>query len=192
MLAILEAIDQEQGVTQRSLAERLDVALGLTTCYLKRCVRQGLIKVKHGPANRYFYYLTSKGFAEKSRLTAKYIRFSLKFYREARASCARLYVTCQANGWKTVVLCGVTELAEIAALQAIEHEIDVLGIHDSNSGRTKFLNKPVWKTVSEAPVGDTYLLTALRDPQQNLEELAAIAEATKILVPDILVLSVNA
>lgn len=191
-LAILEAIEREKGVTQRRLAKRLGVALGLTNAYLKRCARKGLIKVKQAPANRYFYYLTPRGFAEKSRLTAKYLSYSLSFYREASASCARLYEHCQKNGWNTVVLCGVSELAEIAALQAIEHEIEILAIHDRSSGRTKFLNKPVWKTMSEAPAGDAYLLTALHDPQQGLDELVAVVEREKILVPDILGLNVSA
>lgn len=190
-LAILEAIEREKGVTQRRLAKRLGVALGLTNAYLKRCARKGLIKVTQAPANRYVYYLTPRGFAEKSRLTAKYLSYSLSFYREASASCACLYDYCQRNGWKTVVLFGVSELAEIAALQAIEHEIEVLGSYDRNSGRTKFLNKPVWKKLSEAPAGDAYLVTALHDPQQRLNELLEVVEREKILVPDVLGLSID-
>jgi len=42
--------------------------------YVKRCVRKGLIKIKLAPANRYFYYLTRKGFAEKSRRSPSYRR----------------------------------------------------------------------------------------------------------------------
>jgi DNA-binding MarR family transcriptional regulator len=190
-LAILEAIEREKGVTQRRLAKRLGVALGLTNAYLKRCARKGLIKVTQAPANRYVYYLTPRGFAEKSRLTAKYLSYSLSFYRKASTSCASLYDHCQRNEWKTAVLFGVSELAEIAALQAIEHEIEVLGIYDRSSGRTKFLNKPVWKEFSEAPPGDAYLLTALRDPQQSLNELLEVVKREKILVPDVLGLSID-
>ncbi|NIQ08836.1 MAG: winged helix-turn-helix transcriptional regulator, partial [Gammaproteobacteria bacterium] len=72
-LEILQAIEQNNDVTQRHLASHLGVALGLANSYLKRCVRKGLVKIQHVPANRYLYYLTPKGFAEKSRLTAKYL-----------------------------------------------------------------------------------------------------------------------
>jgi DNA-binding MarR family transcriptional regulator len=190
-LAILEAIEREKGVTQRRLAKRLGVALGLTNAYLKRCARKGLIKVTQAPANRYVYYLTPRGFAEKSRLTAKYLSYSLSFYREASTSCASLYNYCQRNEWKTAVLFGVSELAEIAALQAIEHEIEVLGIYDRSSGKRTFLNKPVWKEFSEAPAGDAYLLTTLHDPHQSLNELLKVVKREKILVPDVLGLSID-
>ena len=90
-LEILEAIEESSDVTQRHLARRLGVALGLANSYLKRCVRKGLIKVQQAPANRYLYYLTPKGFAEKSRLTAEYLRVSLSFYRRASDSLAAIF-----------------------------------------------------------------------------------------------------
>ena len=57
-LEILQAIENKSDVTQRHLADRLDVALGLANSYLKRTVRKGLVKIQQAPANRYFYYLT--------------------------------------------------------------------------------------------------------------------------------------
>jgi DNA-binding MarR family transcriptional regulator len=75
-LELLEAIEEKSDVTQRRLARELGVALGLANSYLKRCERKGLVKIHKAPANRYLYYLTPKGFAEKSRLTAEYLSAS--------------------------------------------------------------------------------------------------------------------
>ena len=44
----------------------MGVALGLANSYLKRCIRKGFIKITEAPANRYLYYLTPQGFAEKA------------------------------------------------------------------------------------------------------------------------------
>jgi len=66
-LEILQTIDEHNDVTQRHLADNLGVALGLANSYLKRCVKMGLVKIHQAPANRYLYYLTPKGFAEKSK-----------------------------------------------------------------------------------------------------------------------------
>ncbi len=66
-LEILETIEKHDNLTQRHLADNLGVALGLANSYMKRCVLKGLIKVHQAPANRFLYYLTPKGFAEKSR-----------------------------------------------------------------------------------------------------------------------------
>ena len=92
---LLEVIDEKSDVTQRYLARELNVALGLANSYLKRCVRKGLVKIQQAPANRYLYYLTPKGFAEKSRLTARYLSSSLDFYRKASDSYSRVFAHCR-------------------------------------------------------------------------------------------------
>jgi len=98
-LPLLQSIEQQSDLTQRSLSKRLGLALGLTNSYLKHCIRKGLIKIEQVPANRYLYYLTPKGFAEKSRLTAKYLSSSFQFYRRASDACLQLFEQCLSEGW---------------------------------------------------------------------------------------------
>src|SRR5204863_3442431 len=108
----------------------LGIALGLANAYLRRCVRKGLVKIRQVPLNRYAYYLTPKGFAEKSQLTAEYLALSFNFFRQARSDCAVLLKECAALGWQRVVLYGAGELAEIAVLSAAESEIQVILVID--------------------------------------------------------------
>ena len=93
-LSILEAIENKNDMTQRHLADNLGVALGLANSYLKRCVKKGLVKIHQAPANRYLYYLTPKGFSEKSRLTTQYLSTSFEFYRRAGDSCKEIFIQC--------------------------------------------------------------------------------------------------
>lgn len=190
-LEILEAIDGREGVTQRHLSKRLGVALGLTNSYLKRCAQKGLIKVKQAPANRYLYYITPKGFSEKSRLTAKYLSYSLDFYRKAGASCARVYETCAGNGWNTVVLCGVSDLAEIAALKALEYGVDVVGAYDAGCDKESFLNKPIWRKLPKDLECDLFVLTALDDPHKRVAKLVKEVGRERVIIPDILAVPVD-
>ena len=141
-LELLAAVDGGDSLTQRHLAQRLGVALGLANLCVKRCVRKGLIKSKLAPPNRYFYFLTRKGFAEKGRLTAKYLSHSFEFYRQAALACGEVFQTCAANGRTRVLLCGASELAEIASLRAREHGITLLGIYDPRHAQTRFLDLP--------------------------------------------------
>ena len=76
MLGLLDAVEQDRAQSQRHLASELGIALGLVNAYLKRCIKKGLVKVSEAPARRYAYYLTPKGFAEKSRLTVEYLSAS--------------------------------------------------------------------------------------------------------------------
>lgn len=185
-LEILRAVDGEKTLSQRGLATRLGVALGLANSYLRRCARKGLIKIKQAPANRYVYYLTPKGFAEKSRLTLKYLSASFSFYRTASESCNEAFVECRRRGWQTVLLCGISELAEIASLRAEEQEIDLLGSYDPTATTERFLGLPVWARLAEVPGHDACLLTDLRDPATRHGELTAAMGEERILVPALL------
>lgn len=185
-LQILEAIEAQSDVTQRSLARRMNVALGLANSYLKRCVRKGLVKIQQVPANRYLYYLTPKGFAEKSRLTTEYLSYSFDFYRRAGDSYARVFVLCREHHWRRVLLCGVSELAEIASLRALEHGVKVSGVYDPRCERDRFLNRPVTRSLDACSEFDAAVLTALNDPQAWYEGLAGSLPSERIVVPDIL------
>ena len=123
-LRLLSTIEGDQSVTQRSLALRLGIAVGLTNAYFKRCVRKGWVKAQAIPAKRYAYYLTPQGFSEKSRLVGEYLTSSLCFFRNARAQCADCLAYGHSRGWRRLALVGAGDLAEIATLAAIEQPVD--------------------------------------------------------------------
>ncbi len=186
VLELLDAVGRKNDVSQRHLALHMGVALGLANSYLKRCIRKGFIKISEAPANRYLYYLTPTGFSEKSRLTAKYLSSSFAFYRKAGESCIRALETCEQNGWKQVALCGISDLAEIAALRAQERDIGIVGTYDPHTDRRRFVNKPVWRKFSDVPPCDAWLLTDLNVPRMTHDHLVDLVDGERVLVPDIL------
>ena len=185
-LQILSAIEEKSDVSQRHIAATLDVALGLTNSYLKRCIIKGLVKIKQAPANRYFYYLTPKGLAEKSRLTAAYLSLSFEFYRRASASCSAVFQECAERGHTKVLLCGVSELAEIASLRAQEYGVVIVGTYDPLSTRERFLDKPVIRDLKIVRDFDACVVTALENRQALQDSLALRCANAKVLIPDIL------
>src|SRR5438445_12758550 len=95
-LQLLNAVERNVAVTQRSLARNLGVALGLTNLYLKRLVRKGYIKITTIPRSRIKYLLTPQGFTEKSRLTYLYMQYSLSYYRDMRTRLKEMMSTFDA------------------------------------------------------------------------------------------------
>ncbi len=186
VLELLDAVGHRSDVSQRHLASHLGVALGLANSYLKRCIRKGFIKITEAPANRYLYYLTPQGFAEKSRLTARYLSSSLAFYRKAGESCLRVLERCEQKGWRRIALCGISDLAEIAALRALERDVEVVGTYDPHTERRRFVSKPVWRTFGDAPACDAWVLTDLNSPRITHEHIAGFVDHARVLVPDIL------
>lgn len=186
VLELLDAVGKNSGVSQRHLARQMGVALGLANSYLKRCIRKGFIKISEAPAHRYLYYLTPTGFSEKSRLTAKYLASSFHFYRRAGESCNEVFQGCELRHWRRIVLCGISDLAEIAVLRAQGRNIEIAGIYDPHTDRRRFVDKPVWRKLEEIEACDAWLLTDLNAPGLTYKHLASVVEAERILVPDIL------
>jgi len=141
-LLLLSELDRDGGATQRTLAVKLGVALGLTNLYLKRLVRKGYIKITTIPRNRIRYLLTPQGFTEKSRLTYLYMQHSLSYYRDMRTRLKEMMASFDASHGQRIVIYGTTELAELAYLSLREMNIDCVGFIDGNS-RESFLSCPV-------------------------------------------------
>lgn len=141
-LLLLNELDRDGGATQRTLAIKLGVALGLTNLYLKRLARKGYIKITTIPRNRIRYLLTPQGFAEKSRLTYLYMQYSLSYYRDMRIRLKEMMSTFDTSHGQRVVIYGTSELAELAYLALREMNIDCVGFIDGSS-RESFLSCPV-------------------------------------------------
>lgn len=171
-LELLDAIERGGDISQRSLASQMGVALGLANLYLKRCAKKGLVKISEAPANRYFYYLTPKGFAEKSRLTAQFLSSSLTFYRQSAESLNDLYRDCLAKGWDTLMLCGVSDLTEIAMLRVNETGLEILGVYEPHVSAKEFHGHPIYHEWSACPESDAYVITGLQEPLMILKEIA--------------------
>ena len=185
-LGVLKAIEGRQSVTQRSLASELGIALGLTNSYLKRCIKKGLIKVKQAPSNRYAYYLTPMGFAEKARLTAEYLSESVRFFREAREEYNGLLIACRDNDVRTIAFAGASDLAEIAAICAAELGVEITAIIDSKSSATTMAGLPVAPAIDRLAELDAIIVTDLSDPQSTYDTYCRSIDPSQILAPPLL------
>src|SRR5665213_2992763 len=187
MLGLLDAVEQDRVHSQRLLASELGIALGLVNAYLKRCVKKGLVKVRGAPARRYAYYLTPQGFAEKSRLTVEYLSYSFGFFRQAKTDCSDLFRQAKAGGVNKVILAGQSDLAEIAALCAIEHGIEIVGVVQQGAKQATFIGLPVVDSFDAVSNSfDAVLITDMTDVRGAWEAAVARFSAERVLVPQLL------
>jgi DNA-binding MarR family transcriptional regulator len=139
---VLSEVECDAAITQRSLALKLGVALGLTNLCLKRLARKGYIKITTIPGNRIRYLLTPQGLTEKSRLTYQYMKHSLSYYRDIRERLNDMLAPLDGTPGQRVVICGTGELAELAYLSLREMNLTCVGFVDEDS-RESFLSYPV-------------------------------------------------
>jgi DNA-binding MarR family transcriptional regulator len=182
-LGLLNVVDGDAQVSQRTMADNLGIALGLANAYLKRCVKKGLIKVSQAPANRYAYYLTPKGFAEKSRLTAEFLSQSFLLFRRARAEGAELFELCQNRGWRRVVLYGAGDLTEIFTLSARDFAIELVGVVNGEASETEFAGLPVVRDAAQLSNVDAAVICDIAAPQAAYGKACLHFPRERVLAP---------
>ena len=86
---VLRVLQERPHITQRELALRLGVSLGVTNFVLRALLDKGAIKVRNfrGSTQKasYAYVLTPRGLAEKATLTARFLMRKREEYEALRA-----------------------------------------------------------------------------------------------------------
>lgn len=180
-LTIIDAIDKNNATSQREIAREAGIALGLANSYIKRFARKGLLKIVQAPADRYLYYVTPKGFREKSKLIAEYLSDSFAMFRLARAQCDELIAHCLHENYRRIVLIGLSDFAEIAALSANSEETEIVAIIDRVSNKSQLLGIPIVREIADVKQFDAIIITDMETPQKTFEKLRTHFPESRIL-----------
>lgn len=178
ILGVLDVVERNPAITQRSVASELGIAVGLANAYVKRCVRKGLIKVSQVPRRRYVYYLTPQGFTEKSRLTASFLVHSFSFFRRARSQCADTLREVLAHGQSHIALIGTGELADIAGLVAREVGVEIVGVVEADTDSAHLI-----KSIATFGKIDAVVITAMVTPREVFDAAVAAFGPERVHVP---------
>jgi DNA-binding MarR family transcriptional regulator len=140
---LLSEVADEQPVSQRELAQRLGIALGLVNSYLKNFVAKGYLRIKNYPRNRYSYLLTPSGMAEKARLAYQHVNYFTSLYTVTRQDYRLLFRKLAESSVSRVAFCGVDEVAEIAWLSLQEAGLELVAMMDDTPPASTFMGKPI-------------------------------------------------
>ena len=185
-LDFLAELERGDVTSQLSLSKRISVSVGFVNALLKRAVQKGFVKVNAAPRKRYAYYVTPRGFREKSRLVSEYLESSLHFFRKVREEYRLLFVQTIQTSETKFILAGLGELAEIALLAADEANSQVVGIYDASAQSDRSLGLPIYQTVDELPIDAVLVITESKEPQAAFELLRQLAPERLILTPGFL------
>jgi DNA-binding MarR family transcriptional regulator len=190
-LGLLSAVDNDSTITQRSLALDLGIALGMANTYLKRCVKKGFIKITQVPANRYAYFLTPQGLAEKSRLTAEFLSQSFKLFRMARAEYSQIIEQQLLLKRGKIAIFGGSDLTEIIFLCAREFNINLVGLVAPGYLISETTDVPIVDSVSDLDYFDIIIIANLVDPQNTYDNLVNILGPKRVIAPNFLNITQN-
>ena len=171
-LQILEEIDNTHSPSQRYLARKLNISLGLANSFVKRLAKKGYVKITTIPRNRGKYILTSQGFKEKSRLTYEFIQHSFSLYKEALKKFEGLLNELEKRNVKKVVFYGARDLAEITFVSLKATNIKLVGVVDDVKKGTEFLDFTIRSTLELKNLEfDSIIITTLESKESIIKKL---------------------
>ena len=170
-LQLLEALEHESTITQRTLATRLGIALGLTNLYLKRLIRKGYVKCVTVSPNRLVYSLTPKGMARKARLTYEFMKYSLDFYRDARKHLRHSLAQAVAHQSR-VAIYGTGDAAELVFLLLRDMGLELVAVFAPQADG-RFLGFPVQPIADHVDVMYDVLIVAVLERPAGTAKLLA-------------------
>ena len=180
---LLDELSRKPDATQRELAKRVGVALGLTNLMLRRLVKKGYVKISGTKYRRIRYLITPQGILEKTRLTYEFIHYSLQLYDRVRRFLREQLAILTQIGYRRVLLYGPGELAEIAFLTIREMGVELVGVVDQTPDREQFLGHPVRRLSEMRDVEyDRLIVCALRSSDGGLHGLVSAGVPAERLI----------
>jgi DNA-binding MarR family transcriptional regulator len=172
-LQLLEEIERNPKVSQRELSHKFGIALGVTNACIKRMVRRGLIRLKGIAPRRIAYYITPKGFVEKTNLTLRFFSYNIRHYSEMKQQIARKLIEMQNSGVKRVAFYGLGDEMEVAYITLQGLDMKFVGIVDGgeNLGKKIFGYKVVAPHEVKHLNADAILITSMKGRTTSLKTL---------------------
>lgn len=129
-LRLLTEVQNQPDASQRELAKRLGIALGMTNLLLRNLAEKGYVRISRAGWKRRLYGLTPEGFSRKLQLTVSYIRRFLVQYQKVRQSLREELAMEQLNSESRVAIYGTGEFAELVYLGLKDLDIEEIEVFD--------------------------------------------------------------
>lgn len=119
---VIEALDENDRLTQRHIAEKAGISLGMTNLIIKRLIRRGFVKIRNMDKKKILYHLTPKAVIEKTRRTYNYFERTMRDIVAIREKIQTAVLDKMNGRYTEIVIVGRNEVSEIAkwAVQDID------------------------------------------------------------------------
>lgn len=184
ILSVLSAVEEEPELTQKDLASRLGVAVGMVNSYLKRVIYKGYVKTRNLQRRRLKYLLTPSGIKEKTRLTYEFLEYSYCYIRDIRRKTLALLEPYCKQDKKRVVFYGSGEVAELTMLTLQELGMQLVAVVDEKHAGSKCVNHVIQEnSYFEQPVdADLVIVLLLQVSEPVIQLLNKIPNKNDLII----------
>ena len=115
-LAVITSLHEaESGISQREIARRTGLSVGLINAVIKKLVNTGYVKTSHLNRRSLDYLLTPQGFAQAAMKSYRFVLSTVKSFRKIQTQLETLLDKLNSEGIREFYLNGDCELAELVA-----------------------------------------------------------------------------
>jgi len=175
-LDTLLELKQNPSLTQRSLAHRLNISLGLTNAILQNLIHRGWVKAQKMTGRKILYLITPKGIARATNLVYDRFRETQNYYQYTKELLASYLTDLYNQGKRRAVIYGTNQLAEITYLSLLDSPIklnSILTDDSDSSSKKKFLGHEVLtlpdfsQKISEIPNPNNLIILSTISQEEN-------------------------
>ncbi len=171
-LDTLLELKENPSQSQRSLAHKLNISLGLTNSILQNLIHRGWIKAQKLTGRKILYLITPKGMVQAANFIYDRVRETQHYYQHAKDLLTTHFTNLYDKGARRAVIYGTGQLAEITYLSLLDSPLKFHSIitDDPILSQKKFLGHEVLtlsefaQKISETP------------PPENLIILFAVSQ----------------
>ena len=144
-LDTLLEIKDNPSLSQRSLAHKLNISLGLTNAILQNLIHRGWVKAQKMTGRKILYLITPQGIARIASLVYARFRETQNYYQYTKEMLTSYLTNLYTKGKRKAVIYGTSQLTEIAYLSLLDSPLQLHSIitDDPSSSKKKFLGHEV-------------------------------------------------
>jgi DNA-binding MarR family transcriptional regulator len=175
-LDTLLEIKDNPSLSQRSLAHKLNISLGLTNAILQNLIHRGWVKAQKMTGRKILYLITPQGIARATNLVYDRFRETQNYYQYTKELLTSYLTDLYNKGKRRAVIYGTNQLAEITYLSLLDSPIklnSILTDDSDSSSKKKFLGHEVLtlpdfsQKISEIPNPNNLIILSTISQEEN-------------------------
>jgi DNA-binding MarR family transcriptional regulator len=176
-LSLLEELERDPEISQRMLAHKIGVALGVINSSLRTMGAKGWIRTAGFDHRRQRHLLTPEGAAEKTRLSAHLASWRLQHYGALKEMITGTLCDMENKGVERVVFYGVSAEMEVTYIALQQRNLKLVGIvEDDDQWKSRIILgyelEPVSRVLALKP--DCILITSFAETEKKRQYLAPL------------------
>jgi len=165
-LDTLLELKEDPSLSQRSLAHKLNISLGLTNSILQNLIHRGLIKAQKMSGRKILYLITPKGMVQAANFIYDRVLETQHYYQYAKDLLTTHFTNLYDKGVRKAAIYGTGQLAEITYLSLLDSSLKLHYIitDDPTLSQKKFLGHEVLtlsefaQKISETPLPENLIM----------------------------------